>query len=132
MTVCTGDALITKENHFRLMTILRRRCPRCGEGTVFGSPWTMNERCPACGLLFGRGEPGYFTGAMYFSYALAIPLVALLTLVEWLLLPGWTLFQLVLLATALCMPLVPWVWQYSRVLWIHFDQFFDPEGSSQD
>jgi hypothetical protein len=88
----------------------------------------MYERCPSCGLRFGRDEPGYFTGAMYFSYALAIPLIAVLTLVVYLLLPGWTLFRLVLLATALCVPLIPWIWQYSRVAWIHFDQYFDPEG----
>jgi hypothetical protein len=87
----------------------------------------MNERCPVCGLVFGRGEPGYFTGAMYVSYALAIPLIALLTLIEYLLLPGWALWQLVLLAWALCVPLIPWVWQYSRVIWIHFDRYFDPQ-----
>ncbi len=90
----------------------------------------MDERCPVCDLQFGRGEPGYFTGAMYFSYGLAIPLIALLTLIEWLLLPRWTLFQLVLLATGICVPLIPWIWQYSRVLWIHFDRYFDPEESS--
>ncbi len=106
--------------------MLRRRCPECGRGPIFGSLWSMNERCPACGLRFGRGEPGYFTGAMYFSYALAIPLIALLTLIEWLILPGWSLLKLVALATAICVPLIPWVWQYSRVLWIHFDQYVDP------
>jgi hypothetical protein len=87
----------------------------------------MNERCPVCGLLFGRGQPGYFTGAMYFSYGLAIPLIALLTLIGHFLLPRWTLWQLVLLAWAVCVPLIPWVWQYSRVIWIHFDQSIDPD-----
>ncbi|MDR3636329.1 MAG: DUF983 domain-containing protein [Isosphaeraceae bacterium] len=110
--------------------MLRRRCPQCGVGRVFRSLWSMNEVCPECGLVFGRGQHGYFTGAMYFSYALAIPLIGLLTLIEWLFFPGWTLFQLVLSATAICVPLIPWVWQYSRVLWIHFDQYIDPEGSS--
>jgi hypothetical protein len=86
----------------------------------------MNETCPVCGLRFERGEPGYFTGAMYVSYALGIPLIALVTLVAYLFLPGWSLFQLVLLAFALCVPLIPWVWQYSRVLWIAFDQSIDP------
>ena len=86
----------------------------------------MNERCPTCGLAFGRGEPGYFMGAMYVSYALAIPLIALLTLIEHLLLPRLTLLQLVLLASLAALPLVPWIWQYSRVVWIHFDQYFDP------
>ncbi len=111
--------------------ILRKRCPRCGEGAIFRGPFTMNERCSACGLLFGRGEPGYFTGAMYVSYGLGIPIIALFTLIEYLVLPGWTLFKLVLLAWALCLPLVPWIWQYSRVLWIHFDQSIDPESGSE-
>lgn len=88
----------------------------------------MNDACSICGLQFGRGEPGYFTGAMYVSYALAIPLIALLTLLGHLALPSWRLWQLVLIAWAVCLPLVPWVWQYSRIVWIHFDQAIDPES----
>jgi len=111
-----------------LAAILSRRCPKCREGAVFSSPLGMNEACPVCGLRFGRGEPGYFTGAMYVSYALAMPLIALLTLIEHLALPSWTLLRLVLLAWALCVPLIPRIWQYSRVLWIYFDQAIDPES----
>src|SRR3954465_7035986 len=114
-------------HYFRLATILGRRCPRCGEGPIFSAPFTMIEICPVCGLKYGRASPGYFTGAMYVSYALAIPLISLLTLVEYLVLPRWSLLRLVLLATAICVPLIPWVWQYSRVIWIHFDQWMDPE-----
>ena len=87
----------------------------------------MNEDCPGCRLDFDRGEPGHFTGAMYVSYALAIPLIALLTLIEHLILPSWSLFRLVVLASLLCLPLDPLVWQYSRVIWIYFDRYFDPE-----
>ena len=65
------------------------------QGSIFHAPLAMNEDCPVCHLQYGRGEPGYFTGAMYFSYALAIPLIALLTLIEYLFLPGWTLLRLV-------------------------------------
>ena len=67
--------------------IVGKRCPRCREGQVFRSTWVMHEDCPTCGLDFDRGEPGYFTGAMYVSYALAIPLIALLTLIEHLIVP---------------------------------------------
>jgi Protein of unknown function (DUF983) len=87
----------------------------------------MNEDCPDCGLDFDRGEPGYFTGAMYVSYALAMPLIALLTLIEHLMRPAWSWFRLVVLASIVCVPLVPWIWQYSRVIWIYFDRYFDPE-----
>ena len=56
--------------------ILARRCSRCRQGPVFRSTWIMNDDCPTCALDFDRGEPGYFTGAMYVSYALVIPVIA--------------------------------------------------------
>ena len=44
----------------------------------------MNDPCPVCGLVFER-EPGYFLGAMYFSYALAVFIIApLFILLYWL------------------------------------------------
>jgi uncharacterized protein (DUF983 family) len=107
--------------------ILRKYCPNCRRGHIFASLWKMNENCPVCGLDFDRGDPGYFTGAMYASYAMAIPLIAVLTVIEYLILPGWSLFRLVLLASAISTPLIPWIWQYSRILWIYFDRFFDPD-----
>ena len=107
--------------------IAARVCPRCRRGPIFASMWVMHDDCPACGLDFDRGDPGHFTGAMYISYALAIPLIALLTLIEHLMIPSWSLFRLVVLASLICVPLIPWIWQYSRVIWIYFDRYFDPE-----
>ncbi len=124
--------LTDMKNRAKLSTIFRRGCPRCGH-PIFRSPLAMHEYCPGCGLDFDRGEPGYFTGAMYVSYALAIPLIALLTLIEHLMIPGWSLLRLVLLAWLISVPLIPWVWQYSRTIWIHFDQWIDPaEQNDQD
>ena len=62
--------------------MLRLRCPRCLAGRVYRGLLTMNERCPQCGLTFER-EPGYFTGAMYASYLLALPLVFAIFLILW-------------------------------------------------
>jgi uncharacterized protein (DUF983 family) len=115
-----------------LVALLGKRCPRCRLGLFFASPLVMHEDCPVCGLDFDRGDPGYFTGAMYVSYALAIPLLALLTLIEYLIIPGWSLFRLVLLASLVALPLVPWIWQYSRVAWSYFDQYFDPDDNAGD
>ena len=111
-----------------LVGILQKRCSRCRRGLIFHSLWKMNENCPLCGLDFDRGDPGYFTGAMYASYAMAIPLMTLLTLIAYLIFPTWSLFRLVMLASAVSTPLIPWIWQYSRVVWIYFDRYFDPEG----
>jgi len=115
-----------------LAAILKKRCPRCRQGSIFAAPLVMRDDCPVCGLDFDRGDPGYFTGAMYVSYALAIPLIALLTLIEHLIVSRWSLFRLVVLASIICLPLVPWIWQYSRVVWIYFDQYFDPEDEEVD
>jgi uncharacterized protein (DUF983 family) len=111
--------------------ILNRGCPRCGR-MIFGGPLSMYDDCPGCGLDFDRGQPGYFTGAMYVSYALEIPLIALVTLIEYLVFRQWSIFRLVLLAWVLTLPLLPWVWQYSRVIWIHFDQWIDPVSDNRE
>jgi uncharacterized protein (DUF983 family) len=58
--------------HTRLIAILLQHCPRCLSGNVYHGLASMHEHCPVCDLKFGR-EPGYFTGAMYASYALSVP-----------------------------------------------------------
>ena len=96
---------------------------------MFRSSWRMNEACPSCGCRFERG-PGYFTGAMYFSYALGIPAIAAGTALGKLAIaPSRPLAWSFLGAWAAFLPLVPAVFRYSRVIFIHLDRYFDPEGS---
>ena len=86
----------------------------------------MNAVCPSCGLRFER-EPGYFTGAMYFSYAFAVPILAALTLILWLgPMRRQELEWVVLVAGLLFIPFVPAVFRASRVVWIHMDRYVDP------
>jgi uncharacterized protein (DUF983 family) len=54
-----------------LAAIVKQRCPRCLQGQVFATLFRMHAQCPLCGLVFER-EPGYFTGAMYLSYGVAV------------------------------------------------------------
>jgi uncharacterized protein (DUF983 family) len=112
----------------RLWAILRQRCPRCRQGRVFRGVLEMNPACPVCELTFER-EPGYFLGAMYVSYTLSMVLLGLLTWVLYLLLPSWDLGVLVLLACVAYLPIVPLVFRYSRVVWIHFDRWAWPGRS---
>jgi hypothetical protein len=81
----------------------------------------MNDPCPVCGALHER-EPGYFIGAMYFSYALAILIMVPLFFMFHALLPHWPLLLLPLLPGLIYLPLTPLVYRYSRVLWIYFDR----------
>ncbi|HVU15529.1 MAG TPA: DUF983 domain-containing protein [Candidatus Didemnitutus sp.] len=49
------------------------RCPNCGNKTLFksGSPFTLNEECPSCGLRFEKDE-GFFLGAMSLNYGITL------------------------------------------------------------
>jgi uncharacterized protein (DUF983 family) len=109
---------------------VRQRCPRCRTGEIFphsiflGFP-KMSERCPVCDLKFQR-EEGYFLGAMYISFGLALAIIALIAALLWIV-TGWWMTKVTILAVVLFLPLAPTIALLSRVLWIHLDQAFDPE-----
>jgi uncharacterized protein (DUF983 family) len=110
----------------RLLAVARGRCPRCRTGRIFRAWLAMHPTCPVCRLRFER-EPGYFTGAMYVSYMLALPVVAACTGLVLLAAPRLSFEATVLVAALLFLPFVPAVFRYSRILWIHFDRTVDPE-----
>jgi len=59
---------------------------------VFVGPLTTHERCAVCGFVFKRGNPAYFSGAIFINYLLGAGVSLLL-------------FLLLIVATA---PHVPW------------------------
>ncbi|MBI3942494.1 MAG: DUF983 domain-containing protein [Chloroflexi bacterium] len=107
----------------RLGAILGLKCPRCLRGHVFTGLFKMNARCPVCDLEFER-EPGYFLGAMYFSYALAV--IVLVPISVLLLLLGFSLVNVVIIGALVLVLLTPWLFKYSRVLWMHMDLLINP------
>jgi len=59
-----------------LVSIAKEKCPFCENGKVFQKRKflqlpKMNDNCSNCGRDF-NGEPGYFFGAMYVSYGIAV------------------------------------------------------------
>ena len=109
----------------RLAAILALRCPRCLEGRVWRGFISMNEACPVCGLVFER-EQGYFTGAMVVSYALAVPILGAMVIALMGLAHLDAVAALVIGDTAYLV-LVPFIFRYSRVVWLHFDWKIDPD-----
>ena len=83
----------------------------------------MRELCPACGLRFEQ-EPGYFVGAMYFSYAMAVPIYALVLMAFHALFPGWPDPILLIVSVTLFTPCAPLIFRFSRLAWMHFDRRF--------
>ena len=83
----------------------------------------MNRQCAVCGLEFER-EQGYFVGAMYFSYALA--LAEVLPIIAAMLLLGFAAAAIYLASCLVLLASAPFLFRYSRVLWIYLDQVIDP------
>src|SRR5262249_61261329 len=108
--------LMNRHHRLSPRAIFQGRCSECGAGQIFRGAFRMNERCPVCGYKFERG-PGYFTGAMYFSYALEIPIIAAgVILAKLSLVPNWPLHWVLLAVWAAALPIAPAAFRYSRVL----------------
>jgi len=113
--------------------VFHQLCPRCRMGSIFrssifrGYP-SMRERCPVCRLKFER-EQGYFLGAMYISYGLALLIMALFATGLWAV-TGWRLEKLAVASLVPFVPLTPTISRLSRILWIYLDQSLDPDTSS--
>jgi uncharacterized protein (DUF983 family) len=120
-----------RANVSALSGMLQQLCPRCREGKIFRKSVFlfpgMHARCPACNLRFER-EAGYFLGAMYIGYALALAAIAIFSFLLW-----WFFhlaFQTVVIGGVLLfLPFAPLLTIMARVLWIYLDQSIDPDRS---
>lgn len=101
-----------------LVGVVTNRCPKCLEGHVWRTLWTMNDACNRCGYGFNR-EPGYFTSAMPLSYglgaALVLPLFLVLGAKGY---PAWQAVGIPALVLALLSPVAV---RFSRLLLLHTD-----------
>jgi uncharacterized protein (DUF983 family) len=107
---------------------LRLKCPACGEGKLYTSPFKMLAACEWCGMVFAR-EQGYFIGAIYvnvmateslifFAYLLSL---TVLRIRDSILYP--TLFVL-----ALALPIL--FYHHARSIWLSFDYLMDPPSGN--
>lgn len=105
--------------------VMMCRCPRCRKGQMFTAhPYNfrkifdMHTHCSSCGFRFSR-EPGFFTGAMYISYALSVGLFlgnALFTAILFNRPHPLVYIINILVLTAVLFPLF---FRYSRVIYLY-------------
>lgn len=78
----------------------------------------MKKQCGNCGYRFDR-EPGYFLGAMYVSYALAVMEAMITFFILYFLFPGLPL--IVIPSTIVIVLLLCSMWNYrlSRIIYMH-------------
>ncbi len=102
--------------------MLQGRCPHCLQGPVFAGVWRTHEECPVCGIRFAR-EDGYYMMSVFIGYVMGAVIMAPILLALYLLnVPGWWYAA----ASGLLVPLSPLIFRYSRLIWLHLDELFDP------
>lgn len=103
---------------------LKLRCPACGRGALYQSVFKMHERCPFCGLTYGR-EQGYFVGAIYINVMATEALILLVYLVS--IFTGFinnNMIYVLMIAMAVMLPLI--FFRFSRGLWLSIDHIISP------
>lgn len=106
--------------------LFENKCPRCETGKVFSTFLKMNETCSTCQLRFER-EPGYFLGAMSFSYVFGFLFV--LPTFLYLLFSDYPLYLVVLIPAIQVLPISPFLFRYSRLLYLHMDRSIDKNST---
>lgn len=114
--------------------ILSMKCPRCHEGDLFTnhSPFPLHqlhkmpEHCKACGLKF-TPEPGFYTGAMYVSYAINIGLFITSFFVLYIGLKMEVMSFLMIYGISLLL-LSPFLFRYSRTLFLYLFYSYEPQA----
>jgi uncharacterized protein (DUF983 family) len=107
-----------------LRNILQEKCPNCGQSHVFEKKTSafelpkMKERCDVCNYYFDR-EPGYFIGAMYISYGLAVLQGLITFLLVHFLLPSVPTLGVVFIILGVIFLFSLKNYKLSRIIYIH-------------
>jgi uncharacterized protein (DUF983 family) len=115
---------INKPKGTLISRIFKEKCPNCGVGEVFEKKKkvfqlpVMKEECDHCHYHFDR-EPGYFLGAMYISYGLAVFQGIFTFVLLTVFFPGITTLGVVLIIlTVICLFSLK-NYKLSRIIYMH-------------
>ena len=107
------------------------RCPACNSGGLFQSWFKLKDRCPGCGLVFGR-DHGYELGSMALNLIFAegiwvVSFVAILVM-TWPN-PPWTFLQWGSVVLMVGLPLL--LFPFTRTLALALDVLIRPIERSE-
>ena len=107
----------------KLYSILFFKCPACHEGDFFVShPYNLKkagdiyESCKICQTKYSK-EPGFYYGAMYISYALAVAFSISLYVILNVLKFDFTIEQFILFYSLLILFSTPFIYALSKIIW---------------
>jgi len=78
----------------------------------------MHRQCAHCGLNFEL-EPGYYTGAMYVSYAFSVAIFVIVGLLLFIFFNDPEIHVYVLTILLILVVLFPILFRFSRVIYLH-------------
>jgi hypothetical protein len=78
----------------------------------------MHDNCPNCGLKFDL-EPGFYTGAMYVSYAFSVAIFVIIGFLLYFFLGDPEIHVYVITIFLVVILLFPLIYRYSRVIYLH-------------
>jgi uncharacterized protein (DUF983 family) len=113
--------LIKKGN--KLYSILNFKCPACHDGDFFEShPYNLtkagdiHKSCANCKTKFSK-EPGFYYGAMYVSYAIAVGLSVSLYFFFELINFDFSVSFFILFYSVFILLLSPLIYAFSKIIW---------------
>lgn len=109
----------------KIITALKGKCPRCEKGNIFiskGNPLifrmpVMHKACPECNYKFEK-ETGFFFGAMFVSYALAVAEMIAALVISWQIF-GLTPLTMFFIIVAMAFLFSTFNFRLSRTIWIY-------------
>jgi uncharacterized protein (DUF983 family) len=110
----------------RIVSLIKGKCPNCEQGDVFQDKGNifllrfpvMRKKCEVCGDTFEK-EPGYYWGAMYFSYGLALAEGIMVYLLSQIFLQDPFDYRGLLLALVVIVLLSLVNFRYARLMWMY-------------
>lgn len=110
-----------------------QKCPQCRKGSLFTNPnpynlktvFDMPHHCDQCGQVYEL-ETGFWTGAMYISYAIVVAFT-ITNMVGLMILLKWQVEYVMALNIAIIVALYPVILRYARTLYIYMFVKYKPE-----
>lgn len=118
----------------RIYSVLNNKCPVCHEGDFFvgRNPYNLknfsknHEKCSHCGHKF-EWETGFFYGAMYVSYALAVAFSVAVFVFIAVVFPASPYYVYVFTIPTSLLILMPITFRLSRLIWMNLFHHYQSE-----
>jgi len=116
----------------KLYSVLHLKCPVCHEGEYFlAHPYNLSkvgdlhERCSVCVTKYEK-EIGFYTGAMYVSYAIGVAVSVSMWVAMLVLLPELGIITQIVAISLVMVIGGPLFYALSKIIWANFFFHYDP------